>query len=41
MEELAHTTEEWVAVRDLLTATAAYSLMPDTLAALAGQLKGG
>jgi len=40
MEELAHTTEEWVAVRDLLTATAAYSLMPDALAALAGQLKG-
>jgi len=40
MEELAHTTEEWVAVRDLLTATAAYSLMPDALAALAGQMKG-
>ena len=39
-EELAHTTEEWVAVRDLLTATAAYSLMPDALAALADELKG-
>jgi putative selenium metabolism hydrolase len=40
LEELAHTTEEWVAVRDLLTATAAYSLMPETLAALAHDLKG-
>ena len=40
IEELAHTTEEWVAIRDLLTATAVYSLMPDALAALAGRLKG-
>jgi putative selenium metabolism hydrolase len=40
LEELAHTTEEWVAVSDLLTATAAYSLMPDVLAALAHELKG-
>ena len=40
LEELAHTTEEWVAVRDLLTATAAYSLMPDVLAGLAHELKG-
>jgi acetylornithine deacetylase/succinyl-diaminopimelate desuccinylase-like protein len=39
-EELAHTTEEWVAVRDLVTATAAYSLMPETLAALAHDPKG-
>jgi len=40
LEELAHTTEEWVAVSDLLTATAAYSLMPDALAALAHEMKG-
>jgi acetylornithine deacetylase/succinyl-diaminopimelate desuccinylase-like protein len=40
LEELAHTTEEWVAVRDLVTATAAYSLMPQALAALAHELKG-
>lgn len=32
LEELAHTTEERVAVRDLVTATAAYALMPHTLA---------
>ena len=40
LEELAHTTEERVAVRDLLIATAAYSLMPDALAAVAHELKG-
>jgi len=40
LEELAHTTEEWVAVRDLVTATAAYSLMPKALAAIAHELKG-
>ncbi len=40
LEELAHTTEEWVAVSDLVTATAAYSLMPEMLAALADDLKG-
>ena len=40
LEELAHTTEEWVAVRDLVTATAAYSLMPQALAAIAHELKG-
>ena len=40
LEELAHTTDEWVAVRDLVTATAAYSLMPEVLAALAHELKG-
>jgi putative selenium metabolism hydrolase len=34
-EELAHTTEEWVAVEDLVTATAAYALMPEILAARA------
>jgi putative selenium metabolism hydrolase len=31
LEELAHTTNEWVAVKDLVTATAAYSLMPEML----------
>ena len=40
LEELAHTTDEWVAVHDLVTATAAYSLMPEVLAALAHELKG-
>lgn len=33
-EELAHTVNEWVAVEDLITATAVYSLIP---AALAGE----
>jgi putative selenium metabolism hydrolase len=40
LEELAHTTDEWVAVRDLVTATAAYSLMPEVLASLAHESKG-
>ena len=40
-EELAHTTEEWVAVSDLVTATAVYSLLPETLAPLARDLRGG
>lgn len=39
LEELAHTTEEWVAVQDLVTATAAYSLMPEALAAHADDLR--
>jgi len=39
LEELSHTTQEWVAVRDLVTATAAYSLMPEALAAHADELK--
>ena len=39
-EELAHTTEERVAVSDLLTATAVYSLLPGALAHLARDLKG-
>jgi putative selenium metabolism hydrolase len=34
-EELAHTTGEWVAVADLVTATAVYSLIPETLASMA------
>jgi putative selenium metabolism hydrolase len=33
LEELAHTTEERVAVEDLLKATAVYSLIPEVLAA--------
>ncbi len=41
LEELAHTTEEWVAVGDLVTATAAYSLMPEALAVHADELSGG
>jgi putative selenium metabolism hydrolase len=32
LEELAHTTAEWVAVEDLVRATAVYSLIPDVLA---------
>jgi acetylornithine deacetylase/succinyl-diaminopimelate desuccinylase-like protein len=32
-EELAHTTEEWVAVDDLVRATAVYALIPSFLAA--------
>jgi putative selenium metabolism hydrolase len=31
-EELSHTTEEWVAVEDLIAATAVYSLIPEHLA---------
>jgi len=41
LEELSHTTEEWVAVGDLVTATAAYSLMPGALAVHADELSGG
>lgn len=41
LEELAHTTGEWVAVEDLLTATAAYSLIPEALAARADRLRSG
>ncbi len=33
LEELSHTTGEWVAVDDLITATAAYSLMPEMILA--------
>ncbi len=33
LEELAHTTDEWVAVDDLVSATAVYSLIPSFLAA--------
>lgn len=38
LEELAHTTHEWVSVQDLVTATAAYSLMPEAFAAHAAEL---
>jgi len=38
-EELAHTTEEWVAVNDLVTAAASYSLMPAAIAARANEIK--
>jgi putative selenium metabolism hydrolase len=34
LEELAHTTEEWVAVEDLIKATAVYSLIPEKLLAV-------
>jgi putative selenium metabolism hydrolase len=37
-EELAHTTEEWVSVDDLVQATAVYSLIPEYLAKHAGAL---
>jgi putative selenium metabolism hydrolase len=40
-EELAHTTEEHVAVDDLVRATAVYSRIPEVLAAVAGELKEG
>ncbi|HSN56182.1 MAG TPA: hypothetical protein VLT32_16055, partial [Candidatus Sulfomarinibacteraceae bacterium] len=32
LEELAHTTQEHVGIDDLVTATAVYSLIPETLA---------
>ncbi|MEM7587531.1 MAG: YgeY family selenium metabolism-linked hydrolase [Acidobacteriota bacterium] len=38
LEELAHTTEEWVAVDDLVKAAAVYSLIPERLAAIKNQL---
>ena len=36
-EELAHTTDEWVEVADLVTATAVYSLIPEDLARTMGK----
>lgn len=39
LEELAHSTQEWVAVDDLVSATAVYSLLPEFLAARADDLK--
>ncbi len=39
LEELAHSTQEWVAVDDLVSATAVYSLLPEILAARADDLK--
>jgi putative selenium metabolism hydrolase len=38
LEELAHTTGEWVAVDDLVRATAVYSLIPEYLAGRKDQL---
>ncbi len=38
LEELAHTTEEWVAIDDLVSAAAVYSLIPEILAARADEL---
>jgi acetylornithine deacetylase/succinyl-diaminopimelate desuccinylase-like protein len=38
MEELSHTTGEWVAVEDLVRATAVYSLIPAFLAPLEEEL---
>ena len=38
LEELSHTTGEWVAVDDLVTAAAAYSLIPEVLAGRAAEL---
>jgi len=38
LEELAHTTGEWVAIDDLVSAAAVYSLIPEMLAARAGEL---
>jgi acetylornithine deacetylase/succinyl-diaminopimelate desuccinylase-like protein len=40
-EELAHTTEEHVAVDDLVRATAVYSRIPETLGAVAAELQEG
>jgi putative selenium metabolism hydrolase len=39
LEELSHTTEEWVKVEDLVTATAVYGLIPEVLASLTSELK--
>ncbi len=41
LEELAHTTGEWVGVDDLVRATAVYSLIPDALARRKAQLLTG
>jgi putative selenium metabolism hydrolase len=38
LEELAHTTREWIAVEDLVRATAVYSLIPEILAARKDEL---
>lgn len=40
LEELAHTTEEWVAVDDLVRAAAVFSFMPESLAEVSGELRG-
>jgi putative selenium metabolism hydrolase len=38
LEELSHTTGEWVAIEDLVRATAVYSLIPEYLAVRKGEL---
>ena len=38
-EELAHTTQEWIAVEDLIRATAVYSLIPEILAERKDQVR--
>ncbi len=38
LEELAHTTREWIAIVDLVRATAVYSLIPEILAARKDEL---
>lgn len=38
LEELAHTTDEWVAVDDLIKATAVYALIPEELASRRSEL---
>jgi len=38
LEELAHTTREWIAVDDLVRATAVYSRIPEALAARSAEL---
>lgn len=38
LEELAHTTDEWVAVEDLVRATAVYSVIPECLASRRDEL---
>lgn len=40
-EELAHTTDEWILVDDLVRATAVYSVIPQYLMPLRNQLSGG
>ena len=38
LEELSHTTGEWVAIDDLVRATAVYSLIPASLASLSEEV---
>jgi len=38
LEDLAHTTREWIAVEDLVRATAVYSMIPEILAGFSNEL---